>query len=104
METVGLFPSEQYLRSRASLHRKNRPNRDRIAEAGKSFGGGHTDTLIALAPVQLSALARGISERIQGRHRNGDQSILASRSGQLHDAWPENEPALEIARDDPVML
>jgi hypothetical protein len=65
VHSLGLFPSEQNLGCRASVHRQDGAYRHRVSKTAQTLGCGHADALLALTTVELAGLAGGISQRGQ---------------------------------------
>ena len=53
-----VLPGEQHLRGRARAHGQLRADRDGVAQAAGTFGGGDADAELALTSPQLGGLAR----------------------------------------------
>ena len=104
VQPVRLLPREQDLGGRAGLHRQRRADRDGVAQAGEALGRRHADPAVALAPVELRALAGDVAQ--PGEHRAGrlEQPVLAGGGRQLAESRAEHEPPLQVARDQPVVL
>ena len=70
----------------------------------RPLGRGHADAHVALAAVELRALARDVAQMRQHRAGRGQQSVLARGRGQLGQPGAENEAALHVARHQPVVF
>ena len=104
MQPVRLLPREQDLRRGAGLHRQRRADGDGVAQAHRALGRGDADPLVALAAVQLGALAGVVAQRGEHRAGGGQQAVLAGGRGELGQPRPEDEPALQVAGDQAVVL
>ena len=86
VQPVRLLPGEQDLRGRAGVHRQRAADRDGVAQADRPLGRGHADPLVALAAVQLGALAGVVAQRGQHRPGGGQQPVLAGGRGRARPA------------------
>ena len=96
---------------RAAPGRRSRPASTASAPTGivsrrpdRPLGGGDADALVALAAEELGALAGEVAQGAEHRPGGGEQAVLAGRRGQLAEPRAEHEPALHVARDQPVVL
>ena len=104
VQPVRLLPGEQHLRRGAGQHGQVGAHRDRVAQAHRPLGGRDADALVALAPEELGALVGVVAQGAEDRPGRGQQAVLAGRRGQLAEPGPQHEPALHVARDQPVVL
>ena len=81
-----------------------RADRDGVAQAARALGGGDADAVLALAAPQLGGLAGDVAQPGQDRSGGGQQAVLAGGGGQLGEPGAEHEPALHVARHQPVVL
>ena len=59
---------------------------------------------VALAAVELRALAGGVAQRGEHRPGGGEQPVLAGGGRELAQPRAEDEPALQVAGHQPVVL
>ena len=104
VQAVGLLPREQHLGGRAGAHRQGRADRDRVAQADRPLGGRDADAVLALAAEELGALVGVVAQRAEHRPGGGEQAVLTGGGGELAQARPEDEPALEVAGHEAVVL
>ena len=104
VQPLGLLPGQQDLGRRAGLHRQRRTDGHRVAQAGQPLGRGNADPAVALPAIELRALAGDVAQ--PGQHRSGrlEQAVLAGGGGELAQPGAEHEAALQVARDEPVVL
>jgi hypothetical protein len=102
-QAVVVLPREQHLGGGACLHGQLGAYGNGVAQADGAFGGGHADPPVALAAEDLGALAGGIAQLHQHRAGGGDQTVLARGGRQLNQAAAEDETALDVAADQPVV-
>ena len=103
-QSIGVLPRHQHLCGRSGLHRHHRTDGHRVAQPRGPIGGCNADALIALSAIQLRALACGFAQSREHGSGRGQQSILARGGGELAATRAEDETALQIAADQPVML
>ena len=60
--------------------------------------------MVSLPAEQLCALPGGLPQPRQHRACGRQQAVFARRSGELAETRAEDEPAVQIARDHPVVL
>src|SRR5699024_2616028 len=65
---------------------------------------GDADALLPLAPVELGALAGVIAQRHEDGCCRCEQSVFTRGRGKLRQPRAEDEPALHVPRDEPVVL
>ncbi len=104
MQPVRLLPREQDLGGRPGLHGQGRADRDRVPQPDRSLGGGDADALVALAAVQLRALAGVVAQRGEHGAGRGQQAVLAGGGRELGQPRAEHEPTLHVAGHQPVVL
>ena len=83
---------------------ERRADRDGVPQAGQALRRGDADAHVALAAVELRALARHVAEVGEHRARRGEQPVLARRRGQLGQPRAEDETALHVPRHHAVVL
>ena len=71
---------------------------------GHPLGGGHADPVVALPAEHLSRLAGDVAQPGQHRSGGGQQPVLTGGRGQLAEPRSEDEAALQIAADQPMVL
>ena len=71
---------------------------------GRALGGRDADAVLALAPPQLGRLAGDVAQPGQDRAGGGEQPVLAGGRAQLGEPGAEDEAALHVAGDEPVVL
>jgi hypothetical protein len=98
-----VFPGQQHLGGGPCLHGKLGAHRDGVAKANGAFGGGNADPPVALAAENLGTLSCGVPELHQDRSRGSDQAVLACGGRQLNEPAAEDEPALDVTADQPVV-
>jgi hypothetical protein len=104
VHALGFLPREQDLGRGSGEHRQGRTDRNRVAQAGRAFGGRDADAVVALAAEQLSAFAGCLSESGKDWARCRKETILAGRGGELSEPRTENEPAVQVSGHHPVVL
>ena len=104
VQPVRLLPGEQHLGGRAGEHRQGRADRDRVAQADGTLGGRDADPVVALAAEQLGALVGVVAQGSEDRPGRGEQAVLAGGRGELAEPRAEDEAALQVAGDQPVVL
>src|SRR5436190_23687952 len=104
VQPVRLLPGEQDLRGRAGLHREGRADRHGVAQAGQPLGARDAHPAVALAAVQLGALAGDVAQPGEHRVRGLEQPVLAGGRGQLAQPGAEHEPPLQVAGHQAVVL
>lgn len=98
-----VFPGQQDLGCGAGLHGKLRTHRDGVSKANGAFSRGNAYAPVALAPENLGALACGVPELHQHWACGSDQAVLACGGRQLNEPAAEDEPALDVTADQPVV-
>ena len=88
-------PRREHLRPRARRHRQPGAERDRGAQPGGPLRGRHADPLVAVAPVELGALAAAVAQPGQHRPRGGQQRVgrAAAPARRAADRAPTGRPA-----------
>jgi hypothetical protein len=104
VDPLGVLPGEQDLSRRAGTHGELGSDRDRVPQPGRALGGGDADTVVTLPAPQLRRLAGDVTQACEHRAGGGEQAVLAGGDGELGEARPEHEPALEVARHQTVVL
>src|SRR5689334_21416482 len=62
VHALRVLPGEQHLGGRAGAHRELRADRDRVAQARGTLGGGDTHAVLALAAPELGGLAGDVAQ------------------------------------------
>jgi hypothetical protein len=93
----GIFPRHQNLSGRTGLHGECSPNGNRVTKTREALGNGDTEADIALALVQLSRFAGGITERCESRASSCNQAIFAGSKCEFGRAWTQNKTTIEVA-------
>ena len=79
-------------------------DRHGVPQSGQPFRRGDADAHVALAAVELRALARHVAQVREHRAGGGQQAVLARGRGQLGEPGAEDETALHVARDHTVVF
>ena len=104
MHALGFLPREEHLSRRSRVHGQDRAERDGVAQSGEALSGRYADSLLPLASVELAGLTRRIAQSRQDGPCCREQAVLACGRGQFGEARPEDEPALEVAGYQPMVL
>lgn len=105
MEPIGLLPRKQNLGGGAGEHGQGGSHRNGIAQAAKiAFRGGDADADLALATVQLGGFAGVITQGDEDGLGGRDERIATRGGGELLHSRAENETALHIPGDKPVIF
>ena len=104
VHALRVLPGQQHLGGGTGAHGQLRADRDRVAEAARTLGGGHADAVLALAAPQLGGLAGDVAQPGQDRPGGGQQPVLAGGGGQLGQPGSEHEAALHVAGHQAVVL
>ncbi len=87
-----------------SPHRQLRPHGDRVAQPRRTLGRRDADPVLTLAPPQLGGLAGDVPQPCQDGPGRGEQAVLAGSGAELGEPGTEDEAALHVAGDEPVVL
>ena len=104
VHALGVLPGEQHLGGRAGAHRELGADGDGVAQAGGALGGGDAHAVVALAAPQLRRLAGDVAQPGEHGAGGGEQAVLAGGGRQLGQPGAEDEAALHVAGDEPVVL
>ena len=104
VQPIGLLPREEDLRTRSGEHRQRGAHRDGITQSDRPLGGSHADADVTLATEQLRALVGVVAQRPKYWSCRGEQAVFPGRRRELGHAGTEDESALHIPRDEPMML
>ena len=104
VQPVRLLPREQDLRRGAGPHRQRGAHGDGVAQAHRALRRGDADPLVALAAVQLGALAGVVPQGDEHWARGAQQSVLPGGRCELGEPRPEDEAPLQVAGDQAVVL
>jgi hypothetical protein len=104
VESVRFLPGEQHLSGRTGEHRQRGADRDGVAQAHRSLGGGHTDAMVALAAEELGGLIGVIAQCAQHGPAAASRRSSPAAAANSPRRGTEDEAALQVAGHQAVVF